>query len=168
MNVSGEWAREQLAILDEGWDRLMGAIERWGAAGLDRPLSAAWTVKEMFAHLAFWEETSLPVIECMYRGKPEIPVDQWYGGDDLGLGPNDPWPDTDTHNAREAQWARSRNIAEVIERLMRARQNLKSVIATITDEEARGSIGEQWSAAAICDHIDRHLARVDALPAAHN
>ena len=163
MNVTAsEWAREQLVVLDAGWGRLMAALDRLGPGGLERPLTPAWTVKEMLAHLAFWEETSLPVIQTMYRGGPEIPVEQWYGGDDLELAPDAPWPDADTHNAREARWARSRSAAEVLERLQRARQKLKTVIATITDEESRGPLGEQWSAEAICRHIDHHVAQIES------
>jgi len=158
--MAGNWAREQLAILQAGWGRLMDVIQRLGSDGLDRPLSPHWTVKEMLAHLAFWEETSVPVIQTMYRGGPEIPVEQWYGGDDLELAPDAPWPDADTHNAREARWARTRSASEVLERLAQARQKLIAMITTITDEEASGPIGQQWSGEAICRHVDQHLAKI--------
>lgn len=161
MNVESNWAREQLAVLQAGWDKILRVIERIGPEGLERPIGTGWTVKEMLAHLAFWEETSLPVIQSMYRGGPEIPVEQWYGGDDLELGPDDPWPDADTHNAREARWARSHSAADVLERLKQARQKLKSVIATVTDEESRGPIGKQWSGEEVCRHIDHHLAQIE-------
>jgi hypothetical protein len=157
-----DWARQQLAILDSGWDRLMAVVDRLGPAGLERPLTPRWTIKEMLAHLAFWEETSLPVIETIFRGGPELAVTEWYGGDDLELAAGAPWPDADTHNAREARWARSRSTAEVLKRLQDARQKLKGVIATVTDEESQGIIGEQWSGEAICRHIDHHLAQVAA------
>ena len=159
----GNWALEQWEVLDSGWDRLMAVVERLGPNGLDRPLTRSWTVKEMLAHLAFWEETSLPVIETLYRGGPELPVAQWYGGEDLELAPGAPWPDADHHNAREARWARARSPAAVLERLNRARRQLKSVIATVTDEESRGPIGTQWSGAAICRHVDHHLDQIEGL-----
>jgi hypothetical protein len=157
---ASDWAREQFAVLDRGWDRLMAVVERLGPNGLDQPLTPAWTVKEMLAHLAFWEETSLPVIVTLYRGGPELPVERWYGGADLELAPGAPWPDADTHNTREARWARSRSAAEVLQRLKQARHKLKSILATVTDEESRGAIGEQWSGEAICRHIDHHLAQI--------
>src|SRR5262245_39506397 len=135
-----DWAREQLAILDRGWARCMAVIEELGLEGLEKPLTARWTVKEMLAHLAFWEEPSLPVIETIFRGGPEVPVERWYGGTDLELAPDAPWPDADTHNAREARWARSRSGAEVLKRLTEARQKLKKVLASVTDEESRGPI----------------------------
>lgn len=154
------WAKEQIAILDDGWNRCISVVESLGPHGLEIPLSPAWTVKEMLAHLAFWEETSLPVIQSIFRGGPEVPVALWYGGADLELAPDAPWPDADTHNAREARWARSRSAAEVLERLAAARQKLKTVLATVTDEESQGPIGEQWSGEAICRHVDHHLAQV--------
>ncbi len=159
--TANNWAIEQLAILDGGWDRLMAVVERLGPDGIEQPLTRLWTVKEMLAHLAFWEETSLPVIETLYRGGPVLPGEQWYGGEDLELAPDAPWPHADIHNAREARWARSRSAAEVLERLKHARQKLKAVLATVTDEESRGPIGTQWSGAAICRHVDHHLAQIE-------
>ena len=162
---AGNWATEQLATLDRGWRRLMAVVEQLGPPGLARPLTPAWTIKEMLAHLAFWDETSVPVIQTMYRGGPEVPVEQWYGGTDLNLKPGEPWPDADTHNAREARWARPRGGDEVLRRLARAREKLKAVLATVTDEEARGPIGKQWSGDAVCQHVDHHMAQVAALNA---
>ncbi|HYE21464.1 MAG TPA: DinB family protein [Tepidisphaeraceae bacterium] len=119
----------------------------------------------MLAHLAFWDETSVPVIRTMFRGGPVLPVEEWYGGTDLEVKPGEPWPDADTHNAREARWARPRSAAEVLQRLARAREKLKAVISTVTDEEARGPIGEQWSGETVCRHVDGRLAQVAALGA---
>lgn len=160
---AGDWSRQQLAVLDVGWERLMTVLGRLGPDGFERPLTPAWNVKEMLAHLAFWEETSLPVIETIFRGGPEVPVGRWYGGDDLELAPGAPWPDADTHNAREARWARSHSAADVMRRLREARQKLKGVLATVTDEESRGPIGTQWSGEAICRHVDYHLAQIAAV-----
>lgn len=160
--TKGNWAREQLAELDCGWERMSLLLNRLEPDGFNHPLSDTWTVKEMLAHLAFWEETSLPVINTIFRGGAELLIEEWYGGTDLELAPDAPWPDADTHNAREARWARSRSAEEIIERLRKARQKLKTVIATVSDEESRGPIGEQWSADTICRHVDQHLAQVEA------
>lgn len=149
------------SLLDGGWDRLTAALDRLGPDGFDLPLTPAWNVKEMLAHLAFWEATSLPVINTIFRGGPQLQVEQWYGGTDMELTSDSPWPDADTHNSREARWARSRTAAEVIERLKLARQKLKTIIATVTDEESRGPIGEQWSGEVICRHVDHHQAQLE-------
>src|SRR5689334_14466444 len=133
--MTSTWAHEQLATLQAGWERLLAVVQRLGPEGLEQPLTDRWTIKEMLAHLAFWEETSVPVIQTIFRGGAEVPVAQWYGGDDLELAPDAPWPDADTHNAREARWARGRSSAEVLARLKKARQKLIGVIETVTDEE---------------------------------
>jgi hypothetical protein len=161
-NIS-PWVAAQFATLDQNWARTMTLIERLGPAGLEQPLSPKWTVKEMLAHLAFWEETSVPVITSLFRGGPEVPVEQWYGGTDLEVGPNDPWPDPDTHNAREARWAHTRSADEVLARWKHAREKLKSILATVTEEESRGPIGTEWSGAAVCRHIEEHLEKVETL-----
>ena len=160
MTTRHSWASTQRAQLDAGWQRLQRVIEQLGPNGLQRPINGGWTVKEMLAHLAFWDETSLPVIESLYRGKPELPTATWYGGDDLEVGPHAPWPDADTHNAREARWARHHTTEEVLARLQRARDQLKRILATVTDEEGRGPIGEQWSAAEVNRHVQGHLAKL--------
>jgi len=157
------WAQEQLAILDEGWERCMAVICLLGPGGLETALTPSWTIKEMLAHLAFWEEVSLLVIQTMYRGGPEIPLAEWYGGTTLELSADAPWPDADAHNAREARWARSKSSQEVLTRLAGARQKLKSIIATVTTEESQGPIGEQWSGHAVCRHIDHHLEQIRAI-----
>src|SRR5689334_21948571 len=112
--TASAWAREQITILDNDWAKCMAALERLGPDGLEKPLTSTWSVKEMLAHLAFWEETSLPVIQSIFRGGPELTAKEWYGGADLELTPDAPWPDADTHNVREARWARSRSSAEVL------------------------------------------------------
>lgn len=159
--MSGEWAKKQIEVLEAEWQRIWDAIERLGEEGMERPTSAGWTAKEMFAHLAFWEETITPVIQMMFRGGPEIPVEEWYGGDDLELASGDPWPAQDTHNAREARWARDRSSREVIARLKRAQERSVSVMRTITDEEGEGEMGRNWSGAARGRHFDEHLAELD-------
>ena len=74
----------------------MSVLDRLEPEGFQQPLSETWNIKEMLAHLAFWEETSLPVINTILRGESELPVEEWYGGTDLELAPDAPWPDADT------------------------------------------------------------------------
>ena len=67
---------------------------------------------------------------------------------------------TRVRSPEEARWARSRSGSQVLDRLTRARQKLIAIIATITDDEASGPIGPQWSGEAICRHVDQHLAKI--------
>ncbi len=153
---------QQLEAVESGWRQLRGAVDRLGPDGLERRTAAGWTVKEMIAHVAFWEETVDPVVNGMYRGG-EVHLEDWYGGDDLGLAPGDPWPVSAVHNAREAAWARQRSAGEVLARWDRAHERLLAVVSTITDEEARqgqylGKVG-----AATYEHYAEHLSEVEGL-----
>jgi hypothetical protein len=161
VKAPGEWAEFQLEVLEAGWKRIWDAVDRLGEQGLERPTSAGWTAKEMFAHIAFWEETATPVIQTMFREGAEVPIQDWYGGENLELAPDDPWPDANTHNAREARWARARSAEEVVLRLRKAQRRSIAVISSITDEEGAGEMGLYWSGAARCLHFDKHLAEID-------
>ena len=161
MSAQGQWASEKLKLLESSQERLAGVINRLGTEGLDRRIRDGWSVKEMLAHLAFWEETSLPVIQGMFRGGPEIPVEEWYGGTDLEIAPDAPWPDADTHNEREARWARSHTHTEVLDRLQHARQLLMNVTASVTDEEGDGQIGQHLTE--MFHHTDSHLAELKSI-----
>lgn len=161
MEPQSRWASEQLERLVLARDRLMQAIESLGPQGLELRIRDGWTVKEMLAHLAFWEETSVPVVENIFRGRPEIPASTWYGGADLELAPGDPWPDADTHNAREARWAREHSDSDVRERWQQAREQLTAVVASVTAEESAAEIGDHL--AGIFRHTEQHVDELEAM-----
>ncbi|MEM9295286.1 MAG: DinB family protein [Planctomycetota bacterium] len=158
MTPNSQWAADEIARLDDHRTRLERRLDELGPDDWDRPIRDGWTPKQMLAHLAFWEETTLPVVETIFRGGPELPADRWYGGDDLG--PTDPWPDADTHNAREAAWATDQPVAVVIDRWRKAREQLRQLVATVTDDESRGDIGAHLANAR--EHAEQHLAEFAA------
>lgn len=82
-DMTGGGLAEQIGLIESGRQRLREAAERLRGSGMEATTSAGWTVKEMVAHVAFWEETVNPVVNGMYRGN-EVSVEEWYGGDDLG------------------------------------------------------------------------------------
>jgi Mycothiol maleylpyruvate isomerase N-terminal domain len=45
------------ARLDAGWAEFRGAVAALSSEDVERRTPAGWTVKEMLAHVAFWEET---------------------------------------------------------------------------------------------------------------
>ena len=151
---------EQIALIELGWQRLRKAVERLGEGGMEAATPAGWTVKEMVAHVAFWEETVNPVINGMYRGR-EVPLEEWYSGDDLALVSGEPWPIADVHNAREAAWARARSSEEVLARWDRAHERLLAVARTITEEEARRDEYFSKIGAATYDHYAEHLLELE-------
>ncbi|MEM1208526.1 MAG: DinB family protein [Planctomycetota bacterium] len=161
MTPRSPWSTDELARLDDNGSRLERVLQRLGPDHWDRPIGDGWTVKQMLAHLAFWEETTLPVIETMLRGGPELPADRWYGGDTLRLGPDDPWPDADSHNTREASWADHQTAAVVLDRWRQARHRLKQLVATVTEPEALGDVGDHLTQAR--EHTEHHAEQLEAM-----
>ncbi len=110
----------------------------------------------MVAHVSFWEEAVYPIVNAMYRRREVVPA-EWYGGEDLALGPGEPWPAADVHNAREAAWARAKPAQEVMARWDRAHERLLAVLETITDDEARNDEYLARIGALTYDHYAEHL-----------
>lgn len=161
--MAGEGASRQLDMVQAGWGPFRAAVEPLTFDGLDRVTPAGWTVKEMLAHIAFWEETVKPVFVGWFRGEPDEAFEGWYGGDDLALTRNDPWPVADVHNAREAAWARRRQSAEVLARLDRAHRQLVEVVASLSQEEADNERYTEKIANATWRHYAKHLPELQAV-----
>ena len=104
--MTGDGARLQLQAIEHGWLPFRATVDRLGLDRFKHVSPAGWTVKEMLAHIAFWEETVTPVVVGWFRGGPDEAFEGWYGGEELGLTRDDPWPVADVHNAREAAGAR--------------------------------------------------------------
>lgn len=115
----------------EAWRALRDAVDD---VDLDAPTAAGWTGKEMIAHVAFWLETTAPFVTGMWRGDPSAFTFRFPSG---YVPPDDgTWPDANTHNAREAAWARERSGDEVLARLDAAWLATRDFLETVTDEEA--------------------------------
>ncbi|MEM6334084.1 MAG: maleylpyruvate isomerase N-terminal domain-containing protein [Planctomycetota bacterium] len=155
------WTTHERAHLDAIAARMQTVADRFTPDQWDRPIRQGWTTKQMLAHLAFWTETTQPVVRTMLRGGNELPADRWYGGDDLGLGPNDPWPDADTHNTREAAWAAHRTPQAVIDRWTHAHRQLNDLIASVTPQEATSEIGAYLTQSR--EHTQHHLTELEAI-----
>jgi hypothetical protein len=153
----GEAADRLAAELGTGWTPLGDAVNGMAESDWHRATSAGWTVKEMLAHVAFWDEAAVPVITYMLRGR-EIPRRDWFGSGFMA--PEDrEWPPDYEHNAREASWGREHSVEEVRDRLLAAHEAAVAAASSITDEEAPGH------ARYIKDHSDHygeHLAELRA------
>ena len=114
--------------LDVAHRELRAALD---AVDLDAATPAGWTAKEMAAHVAFWLECVDPVVNGMHRGRVEIAGWRFGSGYVADAG----WPDADTHNAREAAWARDRSADAVLDRLDRATARAAVVLSSVTDDE---------------------------------
>jgi hypothetical protein len=122
-----------LARVDEHWQPFRAAVEEMGPAGLQRETRAGWTVKEMVATVAFWDEAAVGAIIGMMRRQPMPPG--WGFGSGYVPQTGAEWPRADVHNAREAAWARDRSADVVLARLDAAHAELVKVLETVTEEE---------------------------------
>lgn len=149
---------EFLGTVAARWDPLREAAHRLGPAGLERKTSAGWSAKEMLAHVAFWEEAAIFVIEHMLRGKPEPSSWPFPSGYDPFAVAED-WPRDDVHNAREAAWARTQTGEAVIDRLDRAHAELLDLLRTVTEDELAASRYYDE----IHEHFVEHLMELEPL-----
>ncbi len=62
--------RSHIAHNDAQRERLRALVERLSDADLARPLSAGWTIAGALAHLAFWDQRALVLLERWERGGP--------------------------------------------------------------------------------------------------
>lgn len=151
----GEGADRALARIEAAWRPFETAVHQLSSADFQRTTAAGWTVKEMLSHVAFWDEAVVPVIHYMLRGE-EIPEGDWFAS---GYRPGDTWPSDTVHNAREAEWGRSRTPAEIRTRLVSAHAAMTRAVGAISDSEAPQRVGyiqEQ------CAHYREHLVELSA------
>ncbi len=114
-------------------ERFLGLVESLKRDDFGATTSAGWTVQELLAHVAFWDEAVYGFMTTVLRAQP-LP-DGWTFGSgyvpDLGAA----WPHFDIHNAREAEWGRQQSPETVRERLDSAHQLMLESVGTVTDQE---------------------------------
>ncbi len=145
-------ARRILKAIDSAWSPFRAAVGKLGEAGIEEPIHGGWSVKEMLAHVSFWDEAVIGVLILMFRGST-LPEGWTFGS---GYQPESgAWPPADVHNAREAAWARGQPADVVLARLARAHQQMLDAVATVTDAEVEqhASYFEQLG-----NHYRDHLA----------
>lgn len=158
-----EWARDQIHSLEQVWNRYWPYIQELTEDQLNHRLREGRTVKEVLAHIAFWEEAAVGFVRMVIRGEPVQP-EEWYGGTDLMWKDGDPWPPADVHNAREAAWARSQSRQAILERMQAARRHLIDFLGSVTQPEADGLVGEFLGDPGEDRvlHFEGHLAEIQA------
>jgi len=60
--------RSHIAENDRERRRLEALVDRLDDAALSRPMPAGWTVAAVLAHLAFWDQRAVILIEMLARG----------------------------------------------------------------------------------------------------
>ncbi len=103
-----------------------------------------WSVKDVMNHIDTWQEAATRVIRDLLNGK--------WGR----LGSS-----TDKFNAQHYTVDRDRPLTESHERLVRARQNLLLLLATVADDDLLNEYGRQqigwWAKWATYAHYHQHL-----------
>jgi hypothetical protein len=122
-----------LALVHESWAPIARLAGRVSAADLQLRTAAGWTVAELLAHLAFWDEAVVPVVTTIFRRQP-LPLGWQFGS---GYEAGSEWPAANVHNAREAAWARTVAGEAVRARLKSAHDAMLSILETFDEEEAR-------------------------------
>lgn len=126
--------RRIVEAVEAAWLPLRHAAGALAEAQLASTTQAGWTVKEMLAHVAFWDEAVTAVVVGMFRRQP-LP-DRWTFGSGFLPGDGEAWAPADVHNAREAAWARRRTSAEVLTRLDGAHADMVALLSTVAEQEA--------------------------------
>jgi len=67
--------RSYIAGNDRERRRLEALIDKLDDGALSRPMPAGWTVAAVLAHLAFWDQRTMTVIELVKRGAKIAPLD---------------------------------------------------------------------------------------------
>jgi uncharacterized protein (TIGR03083 family) len=153
---ASESASRVVQTYDETWREFRNTVGGLGPDVLEKPTGAGWSIKEMLGHVAFWEEAPAAVITGMFR---DGNIEGWQFGSGYVAETAEPWPKDAVHNAREAEWARSRTAREVLDRWDRAHENLISILKTVTDQEVEEN-KDYFSG--LSDHLREHLAEVRA------
>ena len=155
-----DWLNIYMAKQEADWIKLLGLVQDMSEAELNIELKPNWSIKSVLAHLAFWEETAKPVVESIYRSKPEIAVSDWYGGNPSEIDLKKPWPSQDVHNSREASWALTETKKDIIGRLKHSYQISRFILLSITTEESLGPIGDFYNDANRKNHLSHHTNQI--------
>ncbi|HEX4211818.1 MAG TPA: DinB family protein [Candidatus Dormibacteraeota bacterium] len=143
-----------------GWRPFRTEVAALPEDAFDMVTSSGWTIREMLAHVAFWEETVAPFVEGMLRGRDWPDQAEWHGGG--GFDGTDGWPHADVHNAREAAWARTHSVAEVLARWDRAHARCLAAVGGLSDAELADARFIDEVKMQTYGHYPEHLAEMRA------
>jgi len=147
-----------LARVDAAWQPFRRGVAALGPDQLVLRTDAGWSVKEMLAHVAFWEETVLNLLPPLL-GRQAPDLADWYGGEGLDLSGD--WAHYDVHNEREATWANGHTIERVLSRLDTSHARLTSLLATLTDEQVASQDIWEKVACETFEHYADHMAELE-------
>jgi hypothetical protein len=127
---------EALRLLDEKWAALLQVFDGIPENRLTDPVCGEWSVKDLVAHIAFWD------------GQAEIEAQR------EALGESSPQNDWRAMNEREAAASKDRPFDEVWRELNETHERMVSVFRQLPALDVK-SVGEDTF-----DHYDEHRAEI--------
>jgi C_GCAxxG_C_C family probable redox protein len=119
-----------LTRLAESRQVFLAAIDGLSEAQINQiPVEGTWTIKDLLAHIASWEEATLEPLRRFAAGGAFQP---------------EAIPDHLAWNARQEQIWRARSLKEVTDDFARVRQELLAVTAQLTDEQWQQKLPAPW------------------------
>jgi len=145
---------ELLAQMHTEREQLWSAIAGLNRDALALPgVNGEWSVKDVLAHVAFWEEHASQRLRLLAEGRAE--EISYYGREEI-----------DGTNAQVFAERRPWTVAEAEQALRLARRRLLKDLATLTDEQLGSSPAGipvlAWLAADTFQHDQEHLPQVRA------
>jgi hypothetical protein len=144
--------------VEAGWRLFRAAVAALAEEDFSMVTPSGWTIKEMLAHVAFWEETVAPFVDGMLRGRDWPHQADWHGGG--GLDSTSGWPAAEVHNAREAAWSRARSVAEVVARWDRAHARCLALVRDLSEAELADARFAEGVKAQTYGHYPDHVAEL--------
>ncbi|MGH2558849.1 MAG: DinB family protein [Thermomicrobiales bacterium] len=129
---------EALRLLDERWATLLQVFDGIPADRLTEPVCGEWSVKDLVAHIAFWD------------GQAEIEAQR------DALGESSPKIDWRAMNVREAAASKDRSFAEVWRELNETHERMLSIFRQLPALDAK-SVGVETF-----DHYEEHRAEISS------
>ncbi|TET44221.1 ClbS/DfsB family four-helix bundle protein [candidate division TA06 bacterium] len=119
--------------LTEAWAKgrklFFDSVEGLSEERASKPYSmGSWSVKDVVAHLVFWDEELLRSIEALMRGDRPAFLDQ----------------DWDSLNAREVARRKDQSLEEMLQDLEESGRGVKSLIASLDEGQLSLRRGQKW------------------------
>ena len=123
--------------IDESWTRLMEVIDQAPGDRLEEPGACGdWSVKDLMAHMAYWDDRAVYVAETLSAGEEIDPID---------------WQEVNTQEAAlRANWS----LEESRKEMHLAHARLLDVVERDTSLDADTWAGNTY------DHYDEHTVDV--------
>ena len=136
-----------VALIEAGFRPLRDAVGALAEAGSDQRTAAGWTLKEMIAHLAYWEGTVSPSFAALRAGRAE---DNGRSVDDV--------------NAEVAREARGRSRSEILARWDVAHARVLEAVRTMSEAELTDERFIDKVAGETYGHYPEHSRELAATP----